>query len=83
MRAVPLGPPVEFPMGQRSAVQGGGNAGSKGYAGWWRAHAGCETGTFGGTSCGATKRCTGWVERREQGLCWEVTDACGRCHWDL
>eukprot|EP00959_Pyramimonas_sp_CCMP1952_P009664 201807-Pyramimonas_sp.AAC.1 len=70
MRAVPRRPSVEPPMRQRNAVLGGRNAGSKGCAGWWRTHAGGATGTFGGASHGATKRCTGWVKRREQGLCW-------------
>eukprot|EP00959_Pyramimonas_sp_CCMP1952_P094931 1985395-Pyramimonas_sp.AAC.2 len=30
-------------------------------------------------------RCTrtGWAKSKEQGLCWVVADACGRCHRDL
>eukprot|EP00959_Pyramimonas_sp_CCMP1952_P068544 1430539-Pyramimonas_sp.AAC.1 len=39
--------------------------------------------SFSGAPYRATKRCTGWVKRREQGLCWVLTDACERCHWDL
>eukprot|EP00959_Pyramimonas_sp_CCMP1952_P024626 516837-Pyramimonas_sp.AAC.1 len=61
---------VELPLGPRSAVLGGRNARSKGCAGWWRTHAAGATGTFGGAPYGATKRRTGWVKRREQGLCW-------------
>eukprot|EP00959_Pyramimonas_sp_CCMP1952_P342709 7179688-Pyramimonas_sp.AAC.1 len=70
MRAVPLGPSLELPMGPRSAVLGGRNAGSEGCAGWWLTHSGGAGGTFGGAPYGATERCTGWVKRREQGLCW-------------
>eukprot|EP00959_Pyramimonas_sp_CCMP1952_P166672 3483529-Pyramimonas_sp.AAC.1 len=37
---------------------------------WGGTHAGGRTGADGGTPFGATQRCTGWVKRREQGLCW-------------
>eukprot|EP00959_Pyramimonas_sp_CCMP1952_P236292 4938252-Pyramimonas_sp.AAC.1 len=59
MRAVPLGPSVELPMGPRSPVLGGWNARSKGRAGWWRTHAGGATGAVGGAPSGATKGFTG------------------------
>eukprot|EP00959_Pyramimonas_sp_CCMP1952_P162607 3399628-Pyramimonas_sp.AAC.1 len=55
MRAVPLGPSVEFPMGPRSAVISRGNAGNNGCVGWWLTHAGGASGTFGGFPYGATK----------------------------
>ena len=70
MRAPPLGPSVELPMGPRNAVLGGGDACAPPYLDlrwsslwvhetlcWvWRAHAGTPTGTFGGAPYGATKR---------------------------
>eukprot|EP00959_Pyramimonas_sp_CCMP1952_P225720 4720005-Pyramimonas_sp.AAC.1 len=81
MRAVQLGPSVELSFGA-----------TKRYIGWWLAHAGGPTGTFGGASFGATKRCTGWCLTPAGGatgaaggapswdhetLYWVVPDACG------
>eukprot|EP00959_Pyramimonas_sp_CCMP1952_P063022 1317317-Pyramimonas_sp.AAC.1 len=83
MRAVPLGPSVKLLIRPRSAVLGGWNAGSKGCAGWWQAHAGGATETLGGAPYGATERCTGCVKRRGQWLHWVVADARGRCKWEF
>eukprot|EP00959_Pyramimonas_sp_CCMP1952_P120134 2511880-Pyramimonas_sp.AAC.1 len=71
MRAVPLGPSVELPIGLRSAALGGGTACGLCHWDLWRSslwgyealpragepHAGCATGTFGGAPYGPTKRC--------------------------
>eukprot|EP00959_Pyramimonas_sp_CCMP1952_P061696 1289150-Pyramimonas_sp.AAC.1 len=73
---------MKLPLGQRSAVLGGGNAvlsGQCGVSKWASGtHSDGPTGRFGGVSYEATTRCNE-CENATSGF-W---DACGRWHWGL